>query len=91
MKNEGRRRLVYFAASAFGTLAILVPSQISASTSYTYDQLDRLATAVYDNGLCVAYFYDANGNRTSQTNTISGPQETPVWGAGTWGCFRWTP
>jgi hypothetical protein len=40
-------------------------SAAAASTVYTYDQLGRLTTAAYDNGLCIAYSYDANGNRTS--------------------------
>ncbi len=62
-----------------------------ASTFYTYDLLGRVTTAQYDNGLCIAYAYDANGNRTSQFNTLAGSPATPVWGAGIWGCFAWTP
>ena len=63
----------------------------SGSASYTYDQLGRVTTALYDNGVCVTYVYDANGNRTSQTNTVSGTPESPTWGSGVWGCFPWTP
>lgn len=73
-------------------IGILIPSEIDASASYTYDQVGRLTTAIYDNGLCVTYVYDANGNRTSQTNTApGGAPQTPVWGTGQLGCFNWTP
>lgn len=40
---------------------------------------------------CIVYTYDANGNRQSQTITVSGGGMTPTWGTGTWGCFKWTP
>lgn len=63
---------------------------VAASASYTYDPLGRVTTALYDNGVCIAYSYDAAGNRTSQSNTASGPSESAVWGSGVWGCFVWT-
>jgi YD repeat-containing protein len=72
------------------SFGVVIPDVTSASSIYTYDQLGRVTTAVYDNGLCVAYSYDANGNRTSQTNTLSGGPTSPTWGSGTWGCFGWT-
>ena len=62
----------------------------TASVTYSYDQLGRVTTAIYDNGTCVAYSYDANGNRTAQTITASGTPVSPVWGSGVWGCFPWT-
>ena len=71
-------------------LLISYSNEVRASVTYTYDQLGRVTTALYDNGLCIAYAYDANGNRTSQTNTMSSPPESPVWGTGSWGCFHWT-
>lgn len=63
----------------------------AASVSYTYDLVGRVRTAVYDNGLCVAYTYDASGNRTSQVGTVGGTPSQAVWGTGQWGCFPWTP
>jgi YD repeat-containing protein len=81
--NCTRLAVVAIVALASG----FAPSQADASTSYTYDDLSRLTTALYDNGICIAYGYDANGNRTqavAQTNTA-------VWGSGLWGCFVWTP
>jgi YD repeat-containing protein len=83
-------------AKALSTLSLLaligtlVPSPVGASGSYSYDLLGRLTTALYDNGTCVAYAYDANGNRTSQSVTLSGAPTSPVWGSGVWGCFSWT-
>jgi len=61
-----------------------------ASDSFTYDMLGRLTSAHYDSGICIAYFYDANGNRTAVTTVATAP-ETAVWGSGHWGCFNWTP
>ena len=61
----------------------------TTSVQYTYDPLGRVTTASYDNGTCIAYTYDANGNRTAQTFTTSGTPASPVWGSGVWGCFPW--
>ena len=73
------------------SLVVLAPHVGSATgASYTYDQLGRLTTALYSNGTCIAYAYDANGNRTSQSITASGAPESPNWGSGVWGCFLWT-
>ena len=79
------------AAPVLATLGILLPLGAIGSVIYTYDPLGRVTTGLYDNGLCIAYAYDANGNRTAQTNTISSAPETPTWGSGVWGCFSWTP
>ena len=71
-------------------LDLLIPVRVDASASYAYDQLGRLTNALYDNGTCASYQYDPSGNRTSQNITASGPANSPNWGAGVWGCFRWT-
>jgi len=72
-------------------IGIALPTTVDASGSYTYDGVGRLATALYDNGTCVAYNYDAVGNRTARTiAAASGAPQTPNWGTGTWGCFSWT-
>lgn len=86
----GRIRAV-LTLSVIALLGILIPAGVDASDSFTYDQTGRLTTALYDNGACIAYAYDANGNRTSQGITISGAPVSPTWGTGTWGCFNWTP
>lgn len=72
-------------------IGVLIPDRILASTTFSYDPLGRLTTAAYDNGACIAYSYDANGNRTSQINTTGGGPVSAVWGAGKWGCMRWAP
>jgi hypothetical protein len=84
------KSLLLVPALAVASLVAL-PQVAIASTSYTYDQVGRLSTARYGNGLCIAYSYDANGNRTSQNNMNSGAPLTPVWGTGMWGCISWTP
>jgi YD repeat-containing protein len=75
-------------AAALVATGLFVSVGVKASAMYSYDLSGRLTTVLYDNGLCVAYGYDANGNRTSQTNAISGG---PVWGTGSFGCFSWSP
>jgi hypothetical protein len=69
-------------------LSILVSDASGAGVSYTYDPSGRVTSAIYDNGMCVTYSYDAAGNRTTQTNATAVPA---AWGAGAWGCFAWTP
>lgn len=77
------------AALALMLASMVPPTATGAGVFYTYDALGRITTAQYDNGVCIAYGYDANGNRTSQTNTISGMPVMPTWGSGVWGCFQW--
>lgn len=77
-----------------GTLTILVsvpiPQQSIASSSYIYDAAGRLTIARYDNGACIAYAYDANGNRTSVA-TLAATPPAPTWGTAIWGCILWSP
>jgi YD repeat-containing protein len=67
--------------------SVATPS-IANSVAYGYDADGRLASALYDSGMCIAYRYDENGNRTSQT-PLTAPT-SPTWGSASWGCFRWT-
>jgi RHS repeat-associated protein len=45
-------------------------SVTNGTESYLYDELDRLIDVSYPDGGHVAYTYDPNGNRTSQTDGI---------------------
>lgn len=76
------RTLTVFAVLLMG------PSVARAANSYSYDQLGRLTSVLYGNGSCVAYAYDAAGNRSSVGNVVGG--EGSTWSSGVWGCFRWT-
>lgn len=88
MSSVSLQRMV-FAVAVLTVGCVIRPSE-AGNASFTYDLVGRVTTALYDNGSCVAYSYDANGNRTSQTNTISGAPESATWGSGVFGCFNWT-
>jgi YD repeat-containing protein len=88
MRIRVRRVRAYVTAAALVLSAFLITDASGSGVTYTYDLPGRVTTALYDSGLCVAYSYDANGNRTAQTNGTPG---APAWGSGTWGCFSWTP
>lgn len=91
MKPEIRPRKAYLRLAwlAVGALFLLSPWAAASSVQFSYDPVGRLNTAAYDNGLCIVYSYDANGNRTAVSSS-AGPQSTD-WGTATWGCFPWTP
>jgi len=44
-------------------------AQAQVTVSYTYDNLNRLTQASYNNGVGIQYSYDALGNRTQETKT----------------------
>jgi hypothetical protein len=92
MNRQHKRRLLRpltrWPLGGIIVLAALTVDASGAGVVYSYDQVGRIGAAWYDNNMCVAYTYDASGNRTAQTNATPG---TPAWGSGTWGCFNWTP
>jgi hypothetical protein len=78
------------AKSMLAVLATAGAANADGSATYGYDLDGRIRSVLYDDGLCVAYNYDANGNRTSQNNTLNGPENQATWGTGYFGCFSWT-
>jgi len=83
VRRQGKLVMLTLAALAFSGASWSATS----SVSYSYDKVGRVVTAVYDNGSCIIYSYDANGNRTAQNYPSgSGPQK---WGTGVWGCMKW--
>jgi YD repeat-containing protein len=78
-------------AALIAVFGLLTMTAAWADVIFTYDAVGRVRTARYDNGICVFYVYDANGNRTAQTNVNGGAPGMPTWGSGVWGCFPWTP
>ncbi len=61
----------------------------NGSVAYTYDALGRVTTASYDTGVCIAYAYDANGNRLSEKILVISPTSTGVWGCFNWNAAKW--
>lgn len=55
-------------AAALAGLMLALPA-LAGSVSYAYDQLGRLATVTYSNGVVITYTYDASGNRSSVATT----------------------
>lgn len=61
----------------------------NGSVLYNYDALGRLATASYDTGICIAYTYDANGNRLSEKILVPSDSDTGIWGCFNWDHAKW--
>jgi YD repeat-containing protein len=78
-------------ASLLVAMGVVVSTVVKADARMSYDRAGRVTSALYDNGLCITFSYDSNGNRTTQLNSSSTTPQTPVWGTGTFGCFVWTP
>jgi len=80
MRNWTRRAATLAAA----VLAIgLVPASAAlANVTYTYDSFGRLASAAYDSGMTVYYFYDLNTGTVTQVVQVES-------GVGAWGGFNW--
>ncbi|OAF10259.1 hypothetical protein AXW67_25910 [Bradyrhizobium neotropicale] len=80
-------------ALAIPVLLLMPGSSLGAATvTYSYDLVGRVTSAAYDNGLCIIYAYDANGNRTAQSYSMSSAPTSQNWGSGVWGCYlKWTP
>lgn len=69
-------------------LSLALPTTANEGIIYRYDVVGHIASALYDSGVCIAYTYDANGNRVTQITAVSA--SPPTWGSIAWGCFRWT-
>jgi YD repeat-containing protein len=96
MNRSSRRnsRKIGLIGTALLTAAALCSSTSDAATGsviYTYDTLGRLTSAFYDTGVCIAYTYDANGNRLSETIYVISSASTGVWGCFNWNSAKWGP
>ena len=74
-----------------GSTAFAPAFAANGSVVYTYDALGRLITASYDTGVCIAYSYDANGNRLSEKILVTTSSATGVWGCFNWNGAKWGP
>jgi len=67
----------------------LDPAPVSASHLATAAALNALTQTLASQNLCVAFSYDLNGNRTSQSSQA--PVATGAkWGDSTFPCFFWS-
>jgi len=66
-------RATFSAASVasvlFSILIVTAAAAQSGTVTYTYDALGRVVDAAYPDGTCLAYSYDAAGNRTQYTSS----------------------
>ena len=68
-------RPLFFKSIIISVLVLAVHHIYAQSVStYQYDELNRLTSVAYDNGITVTYTYDALGNRTS--NKVTGSAAT---------------
>ena len=59
--------------TVLGIAAMTIPgSALGSGVVYGYDTVGRVTSALYDNGTCLAYAYDANGNLISDGSTSFG-------------------
>src|ERR1035438_1263000 len=70
-------RLLCFSAILVAAGFVDTASILAAGISYTYDSLNRLIKADYDNGLVISYTYDAAGNRVTYSGTASNDTNAP--------------
>lgn len=84
-----RPSAIVLAILGIGALAPHALFAANGSVLYTYDALGRLATASYDTGICIAYTYDANGNRLSESILVPSSGDTGVWGCFNWDGAKW--
>lgn len=87
--NWLRIRTIVAAFGLAGGLASGTALGANGSVVYTYDALGRLSTASYDTGVCIAYTYDANGNRLSEKILVTTTSSTGVWGCFNWNSAKW--
>jgi YD repeat-containing protein len=70
-------------------LLLALTEPVALATTYEYDDLGRLVRETYDNGVEIAFTYDAVGNRTSRTVTRP-PEEVFADGFETGDASAWS-
>jgi YD repeat-containing protein len=92
--NRANFRKVIATALALLFAAVLPLATSDAATGsvvYTYDALGRLTSALYDTGVCIAYTYDANGNRLTENIVVVTSSSIGIWGCFNWNGAKWGP
>jgi YD repeat-containing protein len=69
-KKETLTMKNYCVVMTLSFVAILCYGQMVLGATYTYDNLHRLTSVVYDSGMQITYNYDEVGNRTQRVSTL---------------------
>lgn len=83
------RRVVFF-SSVLIAISLATPSYTSAADQYGYDALGRISSVRYEDGLCVIYSYDRNGNIIRQIANAAPLETSMLWGSDNWTNFAWS-
>jgi YD repeat-containing protein len=79
-------RLIHCLMTSVAIIALLLTAAVThaGSVTYTYDELNRLIRAEYEDGTIIQYIYDGAGNRTAlyvnttPPVTTATPPEEPI-------------
>jgi YD repeat-containing protein len=61
---------VLISITVIALLFASVMTSYAETTTYTYDELNRLIQVIYEDGKGVIYTYDASGNRITLTQSV---------------------
>ncbi len=76
--------------SAGALLSLTATTALAAEDRYGYDELGRLSSVRYEDGLCAIYTYDANGNLTRRIREAAPLAPPTLWNGADWNDFNWT-
>lgn len=76
-----RKKASVFLLAMFACFSISSQALASSTVQYTYDSLNRITSATYDDGAVIEYAYDSDGNRLTQAiNGVAPPCATDITG-----------
>ncbi len=79
-KSKKSKRLIILMVTI--SLFMILSDNVNAE-SYEYDKLGRVRKVTYDDGSCIIYEYDANGNITNKkASVVKKPGQEPGSGTG---------
>lgn len=89
MRRSFRKSLTLLSGACLLSAIVAEPAHAAGSGMLVGAEMAALIQILVQSpNLCIAYTYDANGNRTGQVNSVYGSGAT--WGSVAYGCFTWT-